>query len=232
MDVKGTALLVIDLENGFIDENSPHQIRFAKDSLYRVSKVIEAARIRKMPIFFIKRIYRQNGADVELSRYASWKEGGRAMTPGSFGENSAMVPEEVKPKPGDYTIIKPRWSAFFQTELDLILRRLGIRTVFLTGTTTPNCIRTTAYDANSLDYNVVVIEDCCSSQTEEIQKANIYDMENMGAVIINSLTFCEEWEEFQLFDPIDGIRQDIVREEVEPEPIMESEEGTGWFDRW
>ncbi|MFR3921291.1 MAG: cysteine hydrolase family protein [Dysosmobacter welbionis] len=43
----------------------------------------------------------------------------------------------ARPQPGDYTIIKPRWSAFFQTELDLILRRLDVRTVILTGTTTP-----------------------------------------------------------------------------------------------
>ncbi|MGN0729931.1 cysteine hydrolase family protein [Treponema sp.] len=59
----------------------------------------------------------------------------------------------------------------------------------LAGTTTPNCIRTTCYDANSLEYNVVILEDCCSSQTEEIQRANIADMERMGAVIMNSKDF-------------------------------------------
>ena len=87
-------------------------------------------------------------------------------------------------EPGDYEIIKPRWSAFFLTELDLILRRKGIDTVILTGTTTPNCIRTTCYDAIALDYHTYILENCCSSQSEEIQRANMEDMARIGAVII------------------------------------------------
>ena len=96
------------------------------------------------------------------------------------------------PTPEDYTIIKPRFSAFFQTELDLVLRRLGVKTVFLIGTTTPNCIRTTCYDGLSLDYNIVVIEDCCSSNTEEIQRVNMEDMARAGAVLTDMDTFCTD----------------------------------------
>lgn len=61
------------------------------------------------------------------------------------------------------------------------MRRLRIETVFLIGTTTPNCVRTTCYDAIALDYNVVVLPECCSSQTEEIQRVNLEDMERVGA---------------------------------------------------
>ena len=75
-------------------------------------------------------------------------------------------------------------AAFFQTELDLILRRLHIDTVVLIGTTTPNCVRTTCYDAIALDYKTIVIERCCSSNTEEIQRVNMEDMERIGAVIL------------------------------------------------
>lgn len=62
----------------------------------------------------------------------------------------------------------------------------------LIGTTTPNCIRTSCYDALSLDYNVVIIEDCTSSRTPEVQEANIEDMAHIGAQIINVETFCSE----------------------------------------
>jgi len=86
----------------------------------------------------------------------------------------------------DYHIIKPRYSAFFATGLDLILRRLGIRHLLLAGTTTPNCIRTTCYDAISLDYAVTVLSDCTSSKTPEIQENNLRDMANIGAVIASS----------------------------------------------
>jgi hypothetical protein len=64
-----------------------------------------------------------------------------------------------------------------------------VRTVILAGATTPNCIRATCYDALSLDYNVVLLEDCCSSQTEEIQIANMGDMRRIGAVIMSSREF-------------------------------------------
>ena len=61
-----------------------------------------------------------------------------------------MAPLEVKP--GDHYIAKKRWSAFFQTHLDLLFRRLGVANVVLAGVQTPNCIRGTAYDAIALDY--------------------------------------------------------------------------------
>ena len=71
----------------------------------------------------------------------------------------------------------------FGTPLDLILRRLGVDTVILAGTTTPNCIRTSCYDALSLDYDAIVLSDCTSSVTEEVQRANLGDMERIGAQI-------------------------------------------------
>jgi nicotinamidase-related amidase len=61
-----------------------------------------------------------------------------------------VAPLEVQP--GDHYIAKKRWSAFFQTHLDLLLRRLGVVNVVLAGVQTPNCIRGTAYDAIALDY--------------------------------------------------------------------------------
>ena len=54
--------------------------------------------------------------------------------------------------------------------------------------------RTTCYDAISLDYRVVVVEDCCSSNTEEIQRANMLDMANVGALIRSSEQLIEELE--------------------------------------
>ncbi|MFR6424530.1 MAG: cysteine hydrolase family protein [Oscillospiraceae bacterium] len=88
--------------------------------------------------------------------------------------------------PQDYVLVKPRFSAFFHTELDLILRRLGVQTVLLAGTTTPNCIRTTCYDAISLDYDAVVLSDCTSSVTDAVQAANLADMQRVGAVVCAS----------------------------------------------
>lgn len=185
------ALLVIDLERGFIDESSPLCIRGAAATLPACGQAIACAREAGVPVFFIHRAYRANGSDVEACRYPGWQAGGKPLAPGSTGPGSVETPPEVTPQEGDYVVLKPRFSAFFHTELDLILRRLGVRTLYLTGTTTPNCIRTTCYDGLSLDYNVGVLTDCCSSNSEEIQQANMVDMANIGATLMTCAEFCD-----------------------------------------
>ena len=215
MNWKTTALVVIDMENAFIDPTSPLCIKNALATVPACGKVIEKARERKIPVFFVNRIYRKNGSDVEFTRYQSWQDGDRYLAPGSTGPLSIDVPEEFKPKARDYTIIKPRFSAFFLTELDLILRRLGVRTVILTGTTTPNCIRTSCYDGLSLDYNILIIEDCCSSNTEEIQRVNMEDMARVGAVITSAEDFLKDG--FEITDYAAEIQKRVQEDETAPE---------------
>ena len=203
------ALVIIDMENGFVLPGSGNCIKGAYATIPKCAAAARAARKKGIPVFFVKRVYRTDGSDVELTRYKSWKDVGRTCTPGSSGVNSQEFVKGLEPQPGDYTIIKPRWSAFFGTNLDLILRRLGVRTVILAGTTTPNCIRTTCYDAVALDYNVVVLEDCCSSQTEIIQRVNIEDMENIGAVIMSSARF-ETYDKDTVPDAAAAIRAELA----------------------
>lgn len=180
------ALIMIDMQNGFLHPKSAQCIRMAAETVPACARALAFARENGIPVFLVKRRYRADGSDVELSRYASWRAGGKALSPGAPEEIGEEFPPELSPAEGDYVIIKPRWSAFFQTELDLLLRRLDVRTVLLAGTTTPNCIRTTCYDALALDYNVVVLEDCCSSQTPEIQRANMEDMRRAGAFLTDT----------------------------------------------
>ena len=185
------ALLVIDMQNGFLNPESPLCIRDAQATVPACAAVIAGCREAGVPVVFINRAYRPDGSDVEHTRRKVWEEGGKPLTPGSTGPLSVENPPEFDRRPEDYEIIKPRYSAFFQTELDLLLRRLGVDTVILTGTTTPNCIRTTCYDAISLDYKVTVVADCCSSNTEKIQRANLLDMGNVGAEILDAKALLE-----------------------------------------
>ena len=78
------------------------------------------------------------------------------------------------------------FSAIFRAELDLIIRRRGGGTVLLAGTTTPNCIRSTFYDALSLDYDAVVLSDCTSSVPPAVQQANLADMQRVGGRIMTA----------------------------------------------
>ncbi len=91
----------------------------------------------------------------------------------------------MRPLDNEIIIKKTRNSAFFGTNLDSVLRRLEIQKVVISGTQYPNCIRGTAADAMSYDYDVTVVTDCCSAKAPEIASANIADMENMGIECIS-----------------------------------------------
>lgn len=186
------ALIIIDMQNGFLNPESPLCIKGARATVPACARMIAACRRAKWPVVFVNRAYRADGSDVEKTRLQVWEQGGKPLTPGSTGPISVENPPEFGRCGTDYEIIKPRYSAFFHTGLDLLLRRLGVDTVLLTGTTTPNCIRTTCYDAISLDYRAVVLEDCCSSNTPEIQRANMLDMANVGAAVCSSDRFWGE----------------------------------------
>ncbi len=187
--MKDTALIVIDMQRGFLNEESTCYIKGAKATVPNCARMIRGCRDMGIPVFFVNRLYRANGSDVEHTRFHGWLKGGKPISPGCDESISSDMPEEFCPCEKDYFIKKPRFSAFFQTELDIVLRRLGVRNVILIGTTTPNCIRTSCYDGISLEYNVAVVSDCTSSATDEIQKSNLRDMENIGAQIITSEGF-------------------------------------------
>lgn len=186
------AFLLIDMQNGFIDPTSALCVAGAADTVPACAHALDFARSIGMSIFHIRRIYSADGANVEPVRYRQWRDGGRPLSPASEDESSLNWPDMLTPADGDRVMVKSRFSAFFDTQLDDVLSREGINTVVLAGTTTPNCVRSTCYDALSLNYNVVVLEDATSSRTPEVQRANIEDMAYIGAHIMSVAEFLEQ----------------------------------------
>ena len=181
--MKKYALVMIDMQRGFIDPSSPLCIPAAAATVPACAEVIRLCHEKNVPVFYATRHYRADGSDVEKCRRAVWLAGGKPLSEECEACMSDAYPEEFEVMESDFRIVKPRFSGFFGTPLDLILRRLGVDTVILAGTTTPNCIRTSCYDALSLDYDAIVLSDCTSSVTEEVQRANLGDMERIGAQI-------------------------------------------------
>ena len=187
-----SALLVIDMQNGFLSPRSPLFIAGAPATVPACARVIARCREKGVPVVFVTRAYSADGSDVEKPRRAAFLAGGRPLSPGCDEEISAAMPPEFGSAPEDHHIVKPRYSAFFNTGLDALLKKLGAGQVILAGTTTPNCIRTSCYDAISLDYDVTVLRDCTSSATDEIQRGNLADMERAGARLMDSDELCGE----------------------------------------
>jgi nicotinamidase-related amidase len=87
----------------------------------------------------------------------------RPHTKNVAGSYGAEIVAELRPEPDDYVIGKHRWSAFFQTHLELSLRSRGIDTIVLCGGATEIGIASTAYAARDLDFDLVVASDACTS---------------------------------------------------------------------
>ncbi len=203
-----TALLVIDMQEGFLNAESPTYIPAALETVPRCAAVQRKARELGIPVYFIIRKYAPDGTDVEFTRYFAWKDGGKPCS-GPESPVGWTMPEEFAVQQGDTVVYKPRYSAFFNTHLDGILRRKGIDTVVVTGTTTPNCIRATVFDSISLDYNTVVLDDCTSSVSDEVQRVNILGMKTIGAVIATAEDFLQE--SIDLPVTIEQVREDIYK---------------------
>lgn len=181
------AFLLIDMQNGFIDGASPLCIAGAAATVPACAHALAAAREHGLAVFHVRRAYAADGSDVEAARWETWAEGGRPLS--SADPMSLACPSELAPAPGEPVVVKPSWSAFFGTDLDALLRARGIGTLVLAGATTPNCVRSTAYDGLARGFNVAVLRDATSSRSPEAQEANLADMEAAGIQLIHTDDF-------------------------------------------
>jgi nicotinamidase-related amidase len=173
------AFLLIDMQNDFVSW-SP----YAQAIVPSLKKVLTACRANLVPVIYVIRHYTQDGSDVELPRVENFLK--RPFVVG--GTPGAEIVPQLSPIEGEPIIIKKRWSAFFRTGLKVLLEEKGIDTIVVGGIFTPNCVRTTVFDAISYDLHVFVLADGTASEDPDIQDANILDMVNIGVKIIS----CED----------------------------------------
>ena len=157
LDPKTTALVVIDLQKGIVARQSgPHSYA---DVVSRSAKLADA--------------FRDAGATVVLVNVAFSKDRRDVLAPPVDSPNppapppdwSELVPE-IGPREGDILITKHQWGAFYGTELDLQLRRRGVRTIVLCGISTNFGVESTARDAWERSYAVVFAEDAMAGLSE------------------------------------------------------------------
>jgi nicotinamidase-related amidase len=176
------ALLIIDMQNDFIRDGAPLRIKNAEKILGAVRSSLEEFRRHRLPVFHVIRVHRKDGSDVEIFRKEIFRKTPFAVE----GTRGAAIIAELEPADGEYIIRKTRMSAFMNTDLDLVLRTLCVDTVYVAGIQTPNCIRTTVFDASALNYRTHLIEDAVAAQNEEIHRANCIDMAGIGVGMVRA----------------------------------------------
>ncbi|XP_038898995.1 probable inactive nicotinamidase At3g16190 [Benincasa hispida] len=186
--LKHTALLVIDMQKDFLDEQSVFAVPGATTILPSVINTVEIARNRGLFIVWVVREHDPQGRDVE--RFRRHYYGSGKPNPVSKGSKGAELVEGLEMKEGEYKLVKTRFSAFFNTNLHSLLQGMGITDLVVSGVQTPNCIRQTVFDAVALDYHsITLLSDATAAATPKIHHGNITDMENVGVVVMR----VDEW---------------------------------------
>ncbi|MFH1377812.1 MAG: isochorismatase family cysteine hydrolase [Planctomycetota bacterium] len=175
--MKDIALLIIDMQNDFVLPGAPQCVSGAVAVIPNIQKVLRLFRQNSLPVFHVVREYRADGIDIEIVRREGFLSGRPYCVPGTTG---CDIVDGLTPADGEYRVVKNRFSGFMQTELDFMLRRLGVSMIVVCGIQYPNCIRATIFDGVSYGYDVTLVTDATGAQTKEIADANIRDIANIG----------------------------------------------------
>ena len=150
-DPRTTALLIINMTNDLLGWEGVRPL------VPRLEKLLNEARKRSVMVVFSSLAFCNNGADSgQLEKFWQPIGKGEVLVKGTPG---ATIMPELSPRAGEPVLERNRYSAFFNSELDAMLRERGIETLIIGGYSTNFCCDSTARDANFRDYNVVVLED-------------------------------------------------------------------------
>ena len=177
------SLIVVDMLNDFITGALKCDRGVA--IVPQTVKLVEGARKANVPVIFTNDAH-IDGVDHELKHW-----GVHAMA----DTNGAKVIPELNVGEKDYVVTKRRFSAFFHTDLDLLLRELGVDTLIVVGLQTHICVQHTIADAYYLGYNVIVAKDATDCFTQEIYDYTIkYLSDIYGAEISDVDTILKNWQ--------------------------------------
>jgi len=171
-----SVLLVIDMQNDFILSGAPLEGWNCREIVPKISRLVEFCRSHDIPVIWAIDVH--SGEDMGLLE-PMWPRVGshskeKALVKGTHG---AQIYDELpQPLPTEIVIEKHRYSAFYQTDLELHLRTMGIKTLIITGMHTNICCQTTARDGFMRDFQIAYVSDAVTSFTQELHQAGLIDI--------------------------------------------------------
>jgi biuret amidohydrolase len=163
-----TVLVVIDVQAGELLGEAVTGIPImpgGAERHARIRELVNAARVSSVPVVFLQEVHKPSG--IDFGRELDGAEGPHCIE----GDEATELAEGLEPTPDEYLIRKRRYSGFFATELDLVLRSLGAANLILVGALTDVCVHYTAVDAHQRDYRFRVVEDCVGGSSMAAHKA-------------------------------------------------------------
>jgi biuret amidohydrolase len=169
----GTALLVIDVQECGrqpYDEAGIAMMGGYDERVSRIVAVVDAFRTAGLPVIWSQEVHRPDLADI--GRELDGSEGVHCV----LGAPGTELVAELQPGPDEHFIQKRRYSVFFGTDLELVLRGMNISTVVLVGMLTDVCVHYTFVDAHQRDFFVRVVTDCVAGSSATAHDAALQAM--------------------------------------------------------
>ncbi len=169
LDVPASALLVVDMQEFFLDPASPTFTCGGPAIVPTVRGMIDAFRECGRPVIFTKHVHHPGNLD---SGIMGWWWKGMCVE----GSSESEIHRAIAPRAGEKVVEKHRYSAFFGTDLEIVLRCLGIEDLVIAGIMTNMCVESTARDAYYRDFRVFIPADGTASVTEEMHRASLLNL--------------------------------------------------------
>lgn len=190
LDKNKAAIVVIDMINEFCKPGGKMVLPGYERLVGPQKSIIDTARLKSVPIIWVHDAHRPN---MRLER--EWAK----RTPHCLENTWATeIIDELGALQDDIHVTKRRYSAFFQTDLDLALKDMMITQLVIFGVVTNICVRSTVHDAFFNGYEVVVPQDACAATGQREHESTLYDIATHYGVVCDSQNV------------VDGLKDDVA----------------------
>lgn len=182
MEQNDTALLVMDMQSAIVS-----RLPDGATCVNNVAAAIAAARAKGLPVIYVVVGFRQGMPEVSPSNKGF--AANKAQMANANMEEFAKIHQGVAPQTGDVVVTKRRVSAFAGSDLEVVLRAMGITHMVLTGIATSGVVLSTTREAADKDYRITILADCCADGDEEVHRVLMTKVFPRQADVITR----EEW---------------------------------------
>ena len=202
------ALLIIDMQRDFCDPRgyagqAGMDIAALRRPIPVIRALLDAARRHGILVIYTREGHRADGSDCHPEKLRrSQNAGARIGSSGPLGrllirgETGHDMIDELQPVPGEPVVDKPGYGAFYQTDLELLLRSRGIRQLVLTGVTTDVCVHSTLREAVDRGFSCSTVADGCAAADPQLHAAALRMIDGEGGIfgrVVDSATIQHEW---------------------------------------
>ena len=198
-DPRWACLLVVDVQNDFCSPKGAcaqrgEDVSTVKAMVPRLSQFIAEARRVSLPIVYVKTTH-SDWTDTPSWIYrTSQQKQLKTCREGTWG---AEFYDGIIPLPHERVVVKHRYSAFINTDLNTVLKARDIQSVLVTGVATNVCVETTARDAYMFDYYVTMVEDCVAGYEAALHKATLENIRRHFGLVASSEEILKTWQELK-----------------------------------